>query len=237
MRNARPLRRTSGFSLVELSIGVAVLFVLGVGLTLSMTSLRRLTLSSSVDAKLQDEAARTLGAITRELRRSGFVAPDGARSFPYVFADGAPSADFAEHAHAPAEHAAAAGDPDFGPTREIVFLLPQDLDDDGDPANGLVPDGRPDLDGRGDLVWGADEVSYVLVAGPGGVNVLERRVDGANGCAVARGVERMTFDTSAEDPVGVPVGAVRVRLWLRQRDDRGATHRHFVEQTVRLRNG
>ncbi|MBK7876035.1 MAG: hypothetical protein IPJ77_09825 [Planctomycetes bacterium] len=235
MRQRR--RSGSGFSLVEMTIGVAVLFVLGAGLTLSMTSLRRLTQASSTDAKLQDEASRALAAITRDLRRSGFVVPDGVHAFPYVFADGDATGDFSEHAHAPASHAAQAGDADFGPTREIVFLLPQDLDDDGDPDTGLLPDGRPDLDASGDLVWSVDEISFVLVTGADGVNVLERRVNAADGRSVARNVERVTFDTSAEDPVLVPFGAVRVRLWLRQLDERGALHRHVVEQTVRLRNG
>lgn len=236
MRRFR-FEKKSGLTLVELSIGVVVLAVLGAGLMQSMTSLRRLTQSSTSSSILQDEASTGLAEIVRDLRRSGFVVPDGVLAFPYTFLDGAAVGDFAHHAHPAALHAAGVGETAFGPTREIVFVLPSDQDDDGDPLNGLVPDGRPDIDEFGDVVWGVEQVSFVLVTRTDGVNVLERRVDGANPRAVARFVERVTFDTSIEDPVNVPIGVVRVRLWMRRLDERGTTHRHFVEQAVRLKNG
>jgi hypothetical protein len=50
-------------------------------------------------------------------------------------------------------------------------------------------------------------------------------------------VERIVFDTSDIDPIGVPVGAVRVRLWMRLADEGGTVHRHFAETVVRLKNG
>jgi hypothetical protein len=77
----------------------------------------------------------------------------------------------------------------------------------------------------------------VLVTAADGVNELQRRVNGASPTVLARGVERILFDTSAIDPVGVPVRAVRVRLWLRLPDVEGTVHRHFAEAVVRLQNG
>jgi hypothetical protein len=35
----------------------------------------------------------------------------------------------------------------------------------------------------------------------------------------------------------VPLRAIRVRIWLRERDSRGSLHRYFTEAVVKLRNG
>jgi hypothetical protein len=226
-RRLAPDGRRGGFSLVEMMIGSAILFVLGFALIESTTSLRRLTESGAVDARLQELAHRALKTVLTDLRRTGFADLGGGLAYPHVFEGGDAAAAFDAHDHAPSVQHAEAGDPDFGPSREIVFRLPADAD----------ADGVPDLDGDGNLVWDGAEFSYVLVTRPDGINYLERRVDGANPRALAHHVERVTFETSAQDPAGIPVGAIRVRIWLRDRDDRGIWHRFATEALVDPRNG
>lgn len=230
--------RARGFSLVELAIGLTLLSILLLALNQTLRSVQQLTSGGSVEAQLQLEAARALREIGRDVRRSGYVPIDAAHGYPYVFDNGAPvHADMAVHAHVPAGQSAQAGDPDFGPSREVVLAQPLDADDDGDPLNGLVPDGRPDLGADGELLWSPTTVSYVLVTAADGANVLQRRTNGGAPRPVARFVERIVFDTPAQDPVAVPLEALRVRVWLRTRDARGVLYRFFVEETLQLRNG
>jgi hypothetical protein len=177
--------------------------------------------ATEVRAEAQQLGATTLSSILADLRVSGLAAP-----YPYLFEDGDADAPFDDHDHAPAQELAAAGDDDFGPNREIVFLRPADDDSDG------VPDFEPD----GALAWGADEISYVLTTGADGINVLERRINGQPGRVVARFVERVTFDDINTSGFEVPLGAVRVRIWFRLPDGKGGTFRYSVEATVRLRN-
>lgn len=233
-----PRRARAAFSLVELAIGLTILSVLLFALNQTLGSVHQLTESGSVQTRLQLEAARALREISRDVRRSGFVPIDATHGYPYVFDGGAPpDADMALHAHVPAAQSAEPDDPDFGPSREVVLVQPLDADDDGDPSNGLVPDGRPDLGADGQLVWSPTTVSFVLVTAADGTNVLQRRLDGAAPRPIARFVERVVFDTVAQDPVLVPLGALRVRLWLRTRDERGVLYRLFIEETLQLRNG
>jgi hypothetical protein len=122
------------------------------------------------------------------------------------------------------------GDPDFGVTREIVFVLPQDAD--GDQV--------PDIDAAGDLIWGAAELSYVLVTRADGINYVERRTDGANGQVIGMFVERLAFDDNDStqlSPDPVPLGAIRVQVFLRQVDQEGLVRRYAASATVRMRNG
>ncbi|MFN9787710.1 MAG: PilW family protein [Planctomycetia bacterium] len=90
--------------------------------------------------------------------------------------------------------------------------------------------------GTGLVRWSDEVASLAVVADARGRNTLELRVGGARTKTLARDVERIVCDTSATDPVGVPVGAVRVRLWLRARDETGALQRWSGESIVHLRN-
>jgi type II secretory pathway pseudopilin PulG len=225
------LRRTdaprTGFTLVETVIGAAILLVLGLALIESATGVGRLTSSSAVDAQLQEQAQRALRTILVDLKRSGFADLGAGVGYPHVFEDGDADAPFDEHDHAPAAVHAEPGDADFGPRREIVFRLPADADSDG----------IPDIDGAGNMVWDATDFSFVLVTRADGVNCLERRRNAGSPKVLARHVERVAFETSAHDPVGIPVGAIRVRIWLRDKDERGTWHRLFTEALVDPRNG
>ncbi|HET6202491.1 MAG TPA: prepilin-type N-terminal cleavage/methylation domain-containing protein [Planctomycetota bacterium] len=215
-----------GFSLPEVLVASAILLVVGAAVTAALARARGLAVTGGELAALEEGSARALHRMVGDLRRSGFVGIGGV-SYPHLFDDGNALPPFDAHAHPPATKQAVAGDPDFGPNREIVFLLP--ADDDGD--------GIPDVDATGHLVWGGDEVSYVVVTGADGVNVLERRTNGTSPLSVARNVERIAFDDPASSGFQVPLGTVRVRLFFRDRDSEGRAYRHAREFLVRLRNG
>lgn len=232
MRNER-----AGFSLVEMAIGVVVLFILAASLTQSLSALRGGTVSGSVESRLQLMAERIMDAVKADLKRSGVRSIAPGANVPYLFDEGNAQGAFAAHAHPAAHHSAHIGESDYGRTREIVFTLPLDADD-RNPATVLpTPDGIPDVDVDGALVWDPTQYSFVVVTRADGINYVERRANGGNGRTIGHHVERLTFDTSTTDPVNIPVGACRIRLWLRERDEEGTLHRHFLESVVKLRNG
>ncbi|MEE2941191.1 MAG: hypothetical protein VX460_12445 [Planctomycetota bacterium] len=123
-----------------------------------------------------------------------------------------------------------------------------DRNRDGVPTDDLLDVGRlwhPSLasihpDTR--LVWSHADVSYQVTAtGPGGENELVRMVSSVAGRprerqVLARGVERIQFDTSASSGFTIPGGTVRVRLFFRVRGSDGKVYRSRIESTVRLRN-
>ena len=225
--NARPNdARRSGFSTLEMLVSVSVLVILTGALVQAVGGLRRLTVGGTERALLQADGTKALTAILEDLRCSGFASVDG-KDFPYLFDGGEPDDDFDDHAHAAAAENAEAGDDDFGPDREIVFVLPADDDEDG----------VPDVDADGELVWDDEEISYVLVTGADGTNRLERRVDGANGALVARNVERIVFDDAESSGFEVPLDAVRVRIFMRRVNALGDVERYTAEAVVGLCNG
>jgi prepilin-type N-terminal cleavage/methylation domain-containing protein len=214
-----------GFTLLELVVSFAILALLSVALSGALSGMNGLATGSSAGAQIQDAGERAMRLIRKDLQRSGFTTT--AASYPYLFLDGAANAPFAGHAHAPPTHHAKPGDPDYGPNREIVFLQPQDADQDD----------VPDIDANGELIWDATEFSYVLITGVDGVNYLQRRIDGVAPRTIASNVERVTFDDNTTSGFAVPLDAVRVRLYFRKRDSRGVLHRHLCEAIVKLRNG
>ena len=227
----------TGLTLIEMIIGLTILLLLAGSLTQSLGNMKGLTTAGDTNGRLQEAGERMLADIVDDMKRSGFV-QQGLKDYPFLFNEGDASANwqgvgvngFGVHSHPAPAHAAQAGDIDFGVTREIVFLLPQDAD-----ANGV-----PDLDASGDLVWDAREFSYVLVTRPDGINYLERRVDGAGARKVGMYVERIAFDDNASTlltPDPVPLGAIRVQVFLRQQDESGMVHRYTARAVVRMRNG
>ncbi len=123
-----------------------------------------------------------------------------------------------------------------------------DRNGDGVPTDELLDVGRlwhPSLASihpETGLVWSHADVSYQVTAtGPGGENELVRVVNGVGRVAserkvLARGVERIQFDTSVSSGYAIPGGTVRVRLFFRVRGSDGKVYRSRIESTVRLRN-
>jgi hypothetical protein len=258
MRAGRPCgaRARAGLTLVEVSLAALLFFLLTAALSGALGQLGALGRSGSAEGRLLLGAEDALQRIVRDLRQAGFVDTNG-KSYPHLFSGGSAGAGFAPHSHTPAEEHAPAGHPAHGPDREIVFVQPNFVEvvqdaagenyplEDPEGAALEIPAGVtvvkryavPVIGADGTPGWSAREISYVLETAPDGVNELRRRVDGASPVAVARGVERLVFDTAATDPVGVPLNAVRVRLWLRVADEEGTWHERVVESIVRLRNG
>lgn len=235
-RTAASLRR-AGFTVIEVTVATLVLLAVSGALVTALNGLRGAARTADVSSRLTEAGERALLDIVEDVLRSGRVNPGGT-AFPYTF-DGGDSPFDDVHDHVAADEHAEAGEPDFGLDREIVLILPRDEDTLGPPAAVGVPDDVPDLDGNGNLVWSLDEISYVLVTWPDGINRLERRVNGAApGQIVASWVERVRFDDFSSDPANIGnSGSVRVRLWLRQPDARGTVQRWSGEAMVRMRNG
>jgi hypothetical protein len=241
--------------MTELLVGSSILFVLAGALTMSVSSMKKLTVHGTVDSQLQNMGERALAQITTDLKHSGF-ATSGGKPYPYVgLVDGVPtgpsSASFAIHAHAAPAHAAKVGDADYGPNREIVMVAPQftemqRLSNGTNIPVGTAPPGGqtvvkiytvPTIDGSGNMAWDGVDYSYVVVTRPDGINYLERRSNAANPTIIAHHVERIAFESNAEDMFKIPLNAIRVRIWFRERDDNGRMHRAFAEAMVALRNG
>jgi hypothetical protein len=223
------LNDKAGFTLLEITLTAAVLVVLAKFTVDALQGLRATTTNSTTKVRIQQSGEEALLAIIADLNSSGFVTGANAEPYPFLFDDGVTNnAAFQGHDHVPAVHHAVVGDPDFGPSREIVFLRPAD-------ANG---DEIPDVDpATGKLSFGAQEFSYVLVTDARGRNVLERRTNGANGVPVAYDVERVRFDDSATSGQHQPTNSIRVRIWYRALDASGVLQRFMSDATVRLRNG
>ena len=216
----------AGFTLIEVLIVAGIMAILARSLVESSISMERITTTGNVRTLLQEQGERALNGILPELRCSGFLELSGVE-FPYVFADGEASGFFDLHSHPPANSEAEPGDPDFGESQEIVYLLPADAD----------LDGRPDIDSSThEIVWSMDEISLTLRTRADGRNELQRRVNGGAPRSIARDIERIVFDTSESSGWTIPLRAVRVQIFLRRRDSEGALHRHRCEAMVRLRN-
>lgn len=151
-------------------------------------------------ADLVRRADRALSTLTDELERSGFTSVDGV-DYPF-FVDGDALEDAPEkHRHDEANAAAGAA----VTAREVVFLLPQDANDDG----------WPDLtDAMQSVAWDTTEVSYVLLPSPDGSNQLVRREDGANDRVLARGVRRFLVEDAASTGFAFPINVLRITLEL-----------------------
>ena len=259
MRRLVP-NRVRGFSLVEMSIALLVLLLVSGALLSATEGMGRSSSSGRARSRLQQEGAEALLAIQGDLFRSGYVRVQE-RDYPYVFDGGIAEPPFEVHGHPPptgADYDKARG------LREIVLVLPADLDRDGRPDRDGDRDGVPELDGNGDglatdeaddvdglwdplahdidpttgVVWSQREVSYVVSTDPDGRDALYRRIDGLPEGArrVARGVVALRIDTPASSGFTLPLDTVQVHLELRDADRLGAEHVQQFETLVRLRN-
>lgn len=210
----------AGFTLTEMAISAVVLLLLGAGIAQSSGALRHaMTGGQTADVQMTS-AISALEAIRDDLKSSGFV-----DVYPHTFTKGVGGTGFEIHDHAPATKHAKGNDPAAGDDREIVFARPADAD-----GNGV-----PDVDGFGALVWDGAEYSFVRVDDATGTPVLERRINGVTDRVLARNVERVQFQTQADDP-SVPAQTVRVTLHMRQTTPGGNVQKYFAQSMVKLRN-
>lgn len=224
--------KVRGFGLLELLISTAILAIIGGTVAETLGTMGQAASTGRAKQRAQKMAEHAMSKILNDLRMSGAVSVGG-KIYPYIFDDGnalnvAGVGDFTAHAHAAAVHKAVAGEADAGVTREIVFVLPADADN-----NGVM-----DTDAAGNLVYPNTEYSYVLVNYDGVTNRLERRI-GANAASaetIATNVERIAFETNAEDPA-IPLDAVRVRIFFRLQDKENRAVPYRAETTIKLRNG
>lgn len=217
-RSGTSLPRTarSGMTLVEAILALAIFssVLVSLGLVLRWREASTLEMES---AALAVDLHASLAEMTDELAFSGFTR-DGV--YPHLFEDGVPGSDFEAHAHPAPEPPRSIG---TKPSREVVFVLPDDADEDG----------VPDLAADGSLAWGAER-SLVVLPDADGMNRVERRVDGGPTRVIARNVESLVVDDASA--VGVPLGCLRVRLAL-SRSVGGRLLSAAAERTVRLLNG
>ena len=254
---------SSGFTLLEMVISITVLALLAKMLVLSSEASSTMTSTGNVEARIMTSAEKALNRIVADLRMTGEQTIQG-RSYPYVYDDGVAADGFESYSYVPAPMAAAAGDSDAGVMRSIILALPSDLDGNGRPELDANGNGVPELDGDGDgvvsdagtdvdaiwdpasativdetrLCWDHSDISYKVVVGPTGENELVRLV--ANGTegeeVLARGVERIQFDTPASAGFTIPTGSVRVRIYFRVTDEEGHVFRSRRQALVRPRN-
>jgi len=219
----------AGFSIVEMAVSVTIMAVVSAALAQSVQGVRTLAVSSNTRARLQIQGNRVLHEIVGDLKSSGYI-EDAGLSYPYVFTPGAASVDFAGHDHAAPDLHGAAGDVDFGPSKEIVFKT---FTWAVDPATG---ERKPNVSVDGELIWDVSEISFRLTTRADGVNYLERLVNGANPDLVAHHVERIEFDDDESSGFTIPLKSVRVRIYMRDVDNMGRAQRYFAETVVALTN-
>lgn len=256
-------QRTAGFTLVEMVISVTIIAVLAKMLIMSSEASSTMTSTGNMEVRILASSEKAMSRIVADLRMSGEGTLNG-RDYPYVYDGGAAADGFGAYAYTPAPMAAQPGEPDFGAMRSIVLCVPSDLDGDGRPELDADGDGTPELDGDGDgvptddaadvaglwdptqasvhsdtrLVWDHSDIAYKVVIGPTGEHQLVRLVsNGAEGVQIlARGVERIQFDTPASAGFTIPTGSVRVRIFFRVTDEEGHVYRSRREAIVRPRN-
>lgn len=253
----------SGFSILEVCISASLLIVLTGALVAQLDATRRQSLEVRTSERLQTAGDAALREIGEELRKSGFVYANG-KQYPSLWIDGSPGTGFQAYSHVRAAEHDTSGQPGFGYNRELAYALPV-MRRIGQAASGinhcldcssseLDPGGMyepPPLNATaylriyqapyispasGKVVWAAQDGAFVLVTESSGRNALQQRRGTTVVRTLARDVERLVFDTSSTDPVGVPVGTVRVRLWLRAKDQNGAVQRWQGESMVDMRN-
>lgn len=215
--------------MIEMAVSITILAILSGALAQSVEGVRNLTVSSNRRSTLQVIGNRALTEIADDLRDAGNVTIGG-REYPYVFVPGNANAAFAAHDHIAAVSNGEAGDADFGDSREIVFRI---FDWAPDAVTGEL---EPSVSVDGALIWDPTEISYRLTTRADGVNYLERYVDGANPRTIARHVERVVFDDDESSGFTIPLGSIRVRIWMRDVDGTGQVQRHFAETIVALTN-
>lgn len=217
-----PSTRRAGGSLLETMITISIFPLLIAGALTTLQTSEDENDRMAARADMVRRADHALSDMTVELERSGFVVLGGIE-YPFLI-----EGDALDDAPQPHVHEAANPAEDGVTAREIVFVLPNDADDDG----------WPDLDGTMENIdWSLTEISYVLLPDADGSNVLVRREDGGNDRVLVRGVRRFIVDDAATSGFAFPVDVLRIGLELE--DDGLGDQRQslWFTRTVTLPNG
>ncbi len=216
-----------GFTLLELMMVLLLCGVLAMGMGAVLRSSESLIGVNSVDMELQAEGERALNTLLTDLRETGRVDEGGGAVYPYFYTDGVAADFFAGYTHVPMTQHVGAGSPAFGPSTELVFKVPEDLDGDGKTTSST----------DGSLEWSVAEYGYRLETGADGQNTLWRQVDGVNVLPICGYVERMVLEDQAADPALGP-NHIRITLWLAKEDpDRpGYLAKRFFLSVINMRN-
>jgi len=218
-------RNNQGYSIVEMTVSMAILVIVLAGVFGALNASRSIFQTGVTLSSLQDQARKALDQISREVRQSGTVMNDPYSPYPYLFVDGNAEGYYAHHWHPPAVSHASPGDPDYGPNREIVFRMAQDMDDDGLLTSATT----------GEIEWGPAQISYVVITADDGVNELQRRINGYSPVTVVRYVERIVFDDYHTDP-GLTKNQISIVIHMRKTVRPGRVLRAYLSTTVNMRN-
>ncbi len=220
------MRGQAGLTLVEMVAMTGLLSFLIIALFTLFSAANHLFRAGDASADIEEQARLSITQIASDLKQSGYyIDPDSGRAYPYIFAGATADGLFIEYTHSPAQHEAEEGTPAYGPTKEVVFRLAEDVDGDGYKTDSTT----------GKIEWGPNEISYQLRTGPDGISQLERRVNNSAPEVVARFVERVTFDDVYSDPT-IPYAQVRVVVHLRRKTTDGRIVKAGHSTMVKMRN-
>lgn len=232
-RYGRWLRRAEGprrgFSLIEIAVAVAISAVLFSAIYSVLNTAVSGDRALRVRVDLQLDAVRILREVTEILKNSGPIDANGDGVFdpgdyPYLWNDGASNAlphggfyAYLDSSNSGIVQKATSAHEGLGPSQEIAFRQPRDVDGDGRPTR--VADGV--------IEWGTDTFAIVLVPGPDGNELQFRRYNPSwaviSTRILGRHVERISIETAATEPKPVvapqqPLGAnqFRVTAWFRR---------------------
>ena len=222
-RNAK----LSGFSLVEALMSSIIFVALLMAVYGALGDADSFSGVQGTYAKMQMDARKVLNKMASDLRMTGWVdnADPTQPSYPYVFTNGVATGAYACESHVPPVQHVGASSPAFGPVREIVFKIPEDLDGDG-----LLTDAS-----TGNIEWSNYDVSYVLETDAAGINILYRRENQVITETLARYVERITFDTIQTDPA-VDMNEIVITVYMARPTPKGLWLETNLSTCVTMRN-
>lgn len=220
-------KKRSGFSLVEALMSSLIFVALLVAVYGALGDAESFSGVQGTYAKMQMDARKVLDKFAFELRMTGWVdnAVPTDPSYPYIFTNGVATGAYAPESHVPPAQHVGATSPAFGPVREIVFKIPQDLDGDG-----LLTAAS-----TGDIEWSTYDVSYVLETDAAGINVLYRRENQVVTEILARYVERITFDTIETD-MSIGMNEIVITVYMARPTPKGLWLETNLSTCVTMRN-